>query len=248
MPPRQFSPLELNQLQKYGFGGSVLATIGEKPVEYVTGHAEFCGLDFLVNESTLIPRLESERIVQMAFDHLTRLEISHPIIADVGTGSGCLAISLAAKLVKINLPYTIYLSDISPEALAVSEQNAARLLPSTVNLFFEPSDLFENYPQVHFDLVMANLPYISSESIASLSPSIKDFEPRSALDGGPEGNFYLNRLLDSLPNFLSKQGLAILEINDTHSVSSFTLPKEIDSQIASDLYGVPRFLIVHLKD
>lgn len=247
MPPRQFSPLELNQLQKYDFGGSNLATIGEKPVEYVTGHAEFCGLDFLVNKATLIPRLESEKIVQLAFAYLTSQKISHPIIADVGTGSGCLAISLAAKLVKIDLPYTIYLSDISPKALALSEQNAARLLPSTVNLFFEPSDLFENYPQIAFDLVMANLPYIPSESMASLSPSVKDFEPRSALDGGPKGNLYLNRLLGSLPNFLSKQGLAILETNDTHSVSDFTIPPELDSQIASDLYGVPRFLIVHLK-
>lgn len=248
MTTRHFSPLEINQLQKHGFYTDDLSPLGEKPVEYVTGHADFCDLDFLVTPATLIPRLESEKIVELGFEHLSRQKISHPVIADIGTGSGCLAISLAAKFLKNNTPYTIYLSDISTEALAVAEKNASRLLTSTVNLFFEPSNLLENYPLIKFDLIMANLPYIPTANLSALPPSVKDFEPLSALDGGPQGIFLLQRLITKLPNFLSKDGMAILELDDTHRLSDFMIPTALSANLEKDIFGISRFLCLHFKD
>lgn len=247
MPKRVFSQLELNHLRKYSFAGLDLDTIWEKPVEYVTGHAEFCELDFLVNESTLIPRLESEKIVQTSLDHIQDRKIPHPVIADVGTGSGCLGLSLAVKLFREQIPYTIYLSDISPEALKITQQNASRLLTSPANLFFEQSNLLENFPKIKFDIIIANLPYIPSGDIDLLDSSVKDFEPRTALDGGPEGTIFINQLLQDLPSFLSDRGLAILEINDTQALQDFHFPSGLSVKFEKDLFGVNRFLILHQK-
>ncbi len=217
---------------------------GEEPVEYLTGHAQFCGLDFLVNSSTLIPRLESEKIVKLTLDFIEKHELAHPAIADIGTGSGCLGLSLASGLIKRQIPYTIYLSDISLPALQTAEENAQRLIFSPANLFFLESDLFDSYPRIKFDIIVANLPYIPTGNISALPSSVKDFEPIPALDGGSKGTAVINRLLKQLPRFLSSQGMAILEINDTHSVGDFSLPKNLTASIEKDLYGVSRFLII----
>ena len=247
MSKRHFSSLELNHLKKYGFSNIDLESIGEKPVEYVTGHAECCDLDFFVNESTLIPRLESEKIVQISLDHIQEQSLLHPAIADLGTGSGCLGLTIAVKLSQKQIPYTIYLSDISQEALKVAQKNASNLLPSTTNLFFEQSNLFDNYPKIKFDIILANLPYIPSAYISTLPLSVKDFEPRTALDGGPQGTTLINRLLQQLPSFLSEHGVAILEINDTHSLHDFTISPSLTTEIKTDLYQKPRFLVLHPK-
>jgi len=219
-------------------------SLGEKPVEYLTGHAEFCGLDFLVNESTLIPRLESEKIVQLAEQFIANHELTHPTIADVGTGSGCLGLSLAVSLQSKQIPYTIYLSDISPQALEVTKNNASRLLPSTVNLFFERSNLLENFPKIKFDIVLANLPYIPSKNISTLDTSVKNFEPLIALDGGPQGTSLINQLIKTLPLFLSNLGLAIIEIDDTHVLKDFAIPNLFSVKIEQDLFCFPRFLVI----
>lgn len=244
MPPRQLTPLELNHLRKHGLYDLDPTSIGDQPVEYLTGHADFFGLDFLVTSDTLIPRLESEYLVQQAIQIITDQKIAHPIIGDLGTGTGCLGLSLALNLTRQQTPYTIFLSDISPDALEVAKQNAERLLPSTVNLFFELSDLFSHFPPIKFDLLLANLPYIPTSNIAHLDASVRDHEPQLALDGGPDGALYLNRFLKDLPNFLSDRGTALLEINDTHTLSNFVIPSSLSAQIQKDLHGLPRYLIV----
>ena len=221
--------------------------MGEKPVEYLTGHAEFFGLDFLVTPDTLIPRLESEYLVQQAIQIIADQKISHPVIADIGTGSGCLGLSLAFNLAQRQIPYTIFLSDISPQALKVAEQNAAKLLTSTANLFFETSDLLKSFPSIKFDLLLANLPYIPTKNLSRLNPSVRDYEPRLALAGGTDGTLHINRLLKDLPPFLSRGGVAIFEIDDTHSLTSFTIPRALSTQIDKDLHGLPRYLTVRLK-
>jgi len=243
MPKRVLTPLEVNHLKKHGFSDTDPG-LGEKPVEYLTGQAEFCGLDFLVNESTLIPRLESEKIVRLAEQFIAIHDLTHPTIADVGTGSGCLGLSLAVSLQSKQIPYTIYLSDISPQALEVAKNNASRLLPSTVNLFFEQSNLLENFPKIEFDIVLANLPYIPSKNISTLDASVKDFEPLLALDGGPQGTSLINQLIKTLPIFLSDLGLAIIEIDDSHTLRDFSIPNFFSAKIESDVFRVPRFLII----
>ncbi len=239
---RTLSPYERNQLNKWA-PKIDLSSIGEKPIEYVTGHAEFADQDFIVTKDTLIPRIESVQIISIALQFIDNHSLSHPVIADIGTGSGCLGISLAVKLSKTNTPYSIFLSDISPQALKVADLNAQRILHSPENIFFLQSNLLENYPQIKFDLILANLPYIPSQNISKLHSSVKDFEPKIALDGGLKGNLYINALLSKLPLFLSKGGHAIFEIDDTHSFDSFTIPQNITATIKNDTFDKPRFLI-----
>lgn len=245
MTKRHLSPYELNHLRRWAPQVDP-DLIGDQPVEYITGHAEFLGLDFLVTPDTLIPRLESEQIVTTALDFIDNHHLDHPTIADIGTGSGCLGVSLAYKLTRRQIPYTIYLSDISLSALKVADLNAQRLLHSPENLFFQESNLFENYPSIKFDLILANLPYIPTKNIASLDPSVKNFEPISALDGGSKGNLFINALLDKLPQYLNSNGQAIIEIDDTHRLDSFTIPQELSVKIDQDCFHQPRFLIVTL--
>lgn len=239
---RNLSPYEQNELRKWAKGTNP-STIGEKPVEYVTGHVEFCGFDFLVTEDTLIPRIESEQIVTEALQFIDDRGLAHPVIADIGTGSGCLGISLAVRLSKRQIPYSIFLSDISPKALKVADLNAQKLLHSPENIFFQESNLLESFPKIKFDLILANLPYIPTNIIKTLDSSVKDFEPKIALDGGAKGNLYVNALLDKLPQFLSRGGQAIFEINDTHTIESFTIPNNLSAKIENDCFDKPRFLV-----
>jgi len=242
---RTLSPYEQNELHKWASKINP-DTIGEKPVEYVTGHATFKGLDFLVTCDTLIPRIESEGIVDMSLKFIEDGDLAHPVIADIGTGSGCLGISLAYKLQKWQIPYTIFLSDISPKALKVADLNVQRLIHSPENIFFQESNLLDSFPKIKFDLILANLPYIPTKNIKSLDPSVKDFEPKIALDGGVQGNLFINALLDILPRFLNSGGLALFEIDDTHTMDSFTIPKKLTAKIENDCFDKPRFLVVSL--
>lgn len=239
---RTLTPYEQNELRRWS-PNTDPASIGSKPIEYVTGHAQFAGLDFLVTQDTLIPRLESEQILDLALEYIDNHGLAHPTIADIGTGSGCLGLSLAVRLTKRQLPYTIFLSDISLKSLKVADLNAQRLLHSPENLFFLESNLFENYPSIKFDLILANLPYIPSKNINHLDSSVKDFEPRLALDGGVKGNLFINALLAKLPEFLAPRGLAIFEIDDTHTLSSFSIPKNLSVSLEKDCFKKNRFLV-----
>jgi release factor glutamine methyltransferase len=239
---RKLSSYEQNQLHWWAPNINP-ETIGEKPVEYVIGHAQFLGLDFQVTPDTLIPRLESEQIVTDALQFVVDHELAHPVIADIGTGSGVLGISLAVLLTKRQTPYSIFLSDISTKALKVADLNTQKLLHSPENIFFLESNLLEAFPKIKFDLILANLPYIPTKNIETLDSSVKDFEPKLALDGGAKGNLFINALLAKLPDFLSKVGQAIFEIDDTHTLDSFTIPKDLAATIKNDCFGKPRFLV-----
>lgn len=242
MTKRILSPYEQNELRKWAKDID-LDTLGEKPIEYVTGHAQFLGLDFLVTPDTLIPRLESEQIVKTALQFIDDHDLAHPVIADIGTGTGCLGISLAVRLSKRQIPYSIFLSDISLKALKVADLNTQRLLHSPENIFFLESNLLEAFPKIKFDLILANLPYIPTKNIDKLDLSVRNYEPKITLDGGAKGNLYINALLAKLPQFLSKNGQAILEIDDTHTLNSFTIPKSLSVTIENDCFKKPRFLV-----
>lgn len=176
-----------------------------EPVAYVVGYKEFYGLDFYVDRRVLIPRPETELLVEKA------IELAHeirgaPILADVGTGSGAIAISLA-----LHLPQAlIYATDISEETLAVAALNCkGHEVQERVRLL--AGDLLSPLPEP-VDLIVANLPYVRRTEFEGLARDIVDYEPRLALNGGPDGLEYVHRLLAQAGPYLQPQGAILLEI------------------------------------
>ncbi|MCL1885357.1 MAG: peptide chain release factor N(5)-glutamine methyltransferase [Dehalococcoidia bacterium] len=201
-----------------------------EPLAYITGQREFYKLDFIVNSNVLIPRPESEHLVDKA------LELAHsvptPIIADIGTGSGAIAIALAVNLSNSK----IYAVDISPEALGVARANAARhAVASRIN--FIHGNLLDSVPEA-VDILVANLPYVKSDDCIN-SP-----EPHMALDGGDEGLDVIERLCTALPNKLHPEGSVLLEIGSGQAVNVVRMLQSSLSaahiETIKDLAGIER--------
>jgi release factor glutamine methyltransferase len=172
------------------------------PLPYVLGHWEFFGLDFEVTPDVLIPRPETELLVERAIAWL-RANPSRRRAVDVGTGSGCIAVSLAADVPDLRVMAT----DISPAALAVASRNAEKNRVAG-RVEFCCCDLFPD--RVGFDLILANLPYIPTETLKQLP--VCGREPALALDGGPDGLAVIRRLLEQVPDRLVPGGLLLMEI------------------------------------
>ena len=180
-----------------------------EPLQYVLGTQEFCGLDFQVTPDVLIPRSETELLVEVVRQKCA--DISEALIADIGTGSGCVAIALARALPEA----TLYATDCSPQALALAQENAKRhgvqnrVTFLTGNLL-DPIQLLGL--QGHLDAIVSNPPYISDANLATLQPEIRLFEPRLALDGGNDGLVFHRRLVREAANFLKSDGLLAIEV------------------------------------
>jgi release factor glutamine methyltransferase len=214
---------------------------------YVLGHWEFFGLDFEVTPDVLIPRPETELLVEKAIAWLQQSPLRRTI-ADVGTGSGAIAVSIA-----VNVPDTRFLAtDISRKALEVAQKNAIKfgvinqidfvqcdLLPSHIESL--PTDL-------HFDLICANLPYIPTSTLYKLS--IFGREPTLALDGGADGLDIIRRLLNIAPEWLALNGMLLLEIESTRGIQALNLARDRLSgasvHLHQDLAGQDRLLEIML--
>jgi release factor glutamine methyltransferase len=176
------------------------------PVAYLVGHKEFYSLPFIVSPSVLIPRPESEFVV-VEYLELTR-QLPNPRSVDVGTGSGCLAIASAhrhrgAHFVAI---------DVSAAALAVARRNATAIGVAE-RIDFRLGDVLDPVAgETPFDAIVCNPPYIPSDTIERLEPGVRDYEPRTALDGGPDGLFMVARLIEQSVSLLKQGGHLILEI------------------------------------
>ena len=215
----------------------------QKPSEYASGKAKFYGRDFIVNPEVLIPRIETEQMVDEVLKYCE--SDKNYTIADVGCGSGCLGITLFLELQKRNINSTVYLSDISNRALEVAHFNDIYHHSEAKFLF---SDLLTNFPtRLLFDVIVANLPYIPTGRISQLPGSVKNFEPKLALDGGPKGVTLINKLLRQLSDHLKPNGLALLEIDDTHKLSSFKIPKVFRGKILKDRFNKTRFLKIEYQ-
>lgn len=176
-----------------------------KPLAYITGTREFMGLEFKVNERVLIPRPETELLVELASAWLDRCRKHLPTVADIGTGSGCIALALAHRHVRVS----VYGVDLSPEALRVAEANRARLRPAG-QVAFLAGHLLRPLPQP-VDLVVANLPYVKDAEWAVLPKHIRLHEPSLALRAGPDGLDAIRGLLKDLPDRLLPGGAVMLE-------------------------------------
>ena len=193
-------PLSAAELATYR--NLVSRRLAGEPVAYLLGHKEFWSLDLLVDARVLIPRPDSETLVEEALARLTG-RTGALRIADVGTGSGALALALAKERPEAQ----IFATDVSPDALAVARANAERL---GLAVTFLEGDLDEPLTP-GFDLIVANLPYIPTGEIAGLSADVRS-EPHLALDGGADGLGLVRRLVEKAPGLLLPGGCLALEI------------------------------------
>jgi release factor glutamine methyltransferase len=214
------------------------------PLPYVLGAWEFFGQSFLVNPSVLIPRPETEILVETAIQWLLA-QPGKRLAADTGTGSGCIAISLAIQVPDLQVTAT----DISIQALEIARTNATRhLVASQVTCLqgdlLEPFERVPTSLPVQFDLMVANLPYIPSETLKTLA--VFEREPQLALDGGKDGLDVLRRYLAQAPKFLAPEGLILMEIEANQGESALELAQAhfpgSAISLHSDLGGHDRLL------
>ena len=212
------------------------------PLAYVTGEAGFYGRMFGVDARVLVPRPETELAVEWAVRHLRAIGRENGTAADVGTGSGAIAVTLAAELPELG----VYATDVSQDALAVARRNAARNQVFQ-RVTFLHGDLAEPLlPYAPFDCVVANLPYVPSAECAA-APDPVAFEPLLARDGGPDGLDLYRRLALSLPGLIAPRGIAILEAAPANAPKLEALVRgalpAAGVETIADYAGLDRFVV-----
>lgn len=237
---RFFSQLdeELSPGQGQDLKEALERRMGGEPTAYITGHREFYGLDFIVNRDVLIPRPETELLVEKAIALAGRRPIKK--IADIGTGSGAIAISLAVNLPRV----TIYATDISSRALGVARRNCKKHAVEDRIVLLQ-GGMLEPLPE-KVNLIVANLPYVRAADVkGTLS-----FEPLPALNGGKDGLDSIGLLCHQVIKKLAKQGCLLLEVGQGQARSvSALLAKEFPgaaSEIYRDLAGIERVVSLSL--
>jgi release factor glutamine methyltransferase len=233
-PERRLTPKELTRYRDL-----TARRAAREPLAYIVGHREFYGLDFAVDGRALIPRPETELLVEEAL-RLAKGMGPEVRIADVGAGSGAIAVALA-----VHLPgATIYALDASPEALALAAENAAR---HGVRVRCLVGDLLAPLPEA-VDLIAANLPYVTREEWSALPPEIRDHEPRSALDGGADGLGVIGRLLSTAGRHLRPGGGVLAEIGAAQGDKAVALARRAMPgarvRLCQDYAGLDRLVIV----
>jgi release factor glutamine methyltransferase len=203
------------------------------PSQYITGHQEFWGMDLIVSPSVLIPRPETEHLIETVLP-LARA-LPRPRIADVGTGSGCIALALAKELPSAE----IHATDISAEALEIAGANAARHGLES-RLQFHRTDLLDNVAGP-FDVIVSNPPYVGDSEEDQVQLEVRKFEPRNAVFAGPTGTEVIARLIQQATEKLKPDGWLVMEISGTIVGQVGTLLERwTDVRIISDLQGIPR--------
>lgn len=206
-----------------------------RPLWYIIGDADFCGYKIKVDERVLIPRPETEELVQQA---VAAAEEGNSIL-DLCTGSGAVAIAVYKELEKRRCKVTVTASDVSGEALALARENAEA---NGANIAFVQSDLFSRI-RGRFDVIVSNPPYIPTGDIEGLQREVKDFEPRLALDGGADGLDYYRRIAENAGKYLVRGGVLIMEVGAGEAESVVKLFKYCDySMVTKDMNGVDRFV------
>lgn len=204
------------------------------PAQYITGHQEFWGMDFIVSPAVLIPRPETEHVIETVLP-LARA-LTNPRIADVGTGSGCIALAVAKELPLAE----IHATDISSDALEIARANAARhQLEGRIH--FHQVDLLQGLGDNCFDLVASNPPYVGESEEDQVQLEVRKFEPRNAVFAGPTGLEVIQRLIPQAYRTLKPDGWLVIEISGTivERVKDL-LHSWNEVRITNDLHGIPR--------
>jgi release factor glutamine methyltransferase len=209
------------------------------PTQYITGHQEFWGLDLIVTPAVLIPRPETEHVVENVLELVKQRDPEEKLrLIDVGAGSGCIALALASELSTVE----IHACDISEEALEIARINAARLRLEH-RIQFQRSDLLAAYPGEQFDFVVSNPPYVGESEADKVQRQVRDFEPKVAVFSGDEGIDVYRRLIPQARAALKPGGWLVMEIG-------FSMEEKVKQLLASweeiqtmvDLQGIPRVL------
>jgi release factor glutamine methyltransferase len=248
-PERELTP---NETQRYDDALARRAT--GVPAQYITGHQEFWGLDLIVSPAVLIPRPETEHVVEAVLEIVSRAATKqdqdqkpragapaqHDLrIVDVGTGSGAIALALAKELPSAE----IHATEISPQALEVARANAARHeLASRIE--FHPADLLDGLSPASFDFVVSNPPYVGESEEDAVQLEVRKFEPRNAVFAGPTGLEVIERLIPQAHTALKPDGWLVFEISGTIADRVRSLLASWDKvEIKNDLQGIARVAI-----
>lgn len=223
------------------------------PAQYITRHQEFWGMDLIVSPAVLIPRPETEHVIERVLEITRELTGETPVtppptldigarasspvhIVDVGTGSGCVALALAKELPGAE----IHATDFSREALEVARANAARLQLEN-RIQFHETDLLSGMDQNGFDFVVSNPPYVGESEEDSVQLDVRKFEPRQAVFAGPTGTEVIQRLIPQAWEALKPGGWLVIEISGTIAERvQLLLSDWSEFQIMNDLQGIPR--------
>lgn len=225
------------------FREAVARRASGEPLQYITGVQDFYGREFRVTTDVLIPRPETELLVEAALEVIAHKPA--PLICDVGTGSGCIAITLVCERTDARAVAV----DVSAPALAVAEDNSRRHGVSD-RMRFTISDCFESVDRTAFDLVVSNPPYVAAAALSGLQREVRDHEPLVALSSGVDGLDVIRRLLRDAPAFLKTDGYLIMEIGFDQGEKVQRLINEnlwrLD-EIRPDLQGIPRIVLVQKR-
>jgi len=242
---------QISEAQLEEFRRTLDLRAGGQPLQYITGHQEFFGLDFEVTSDVLIPRPETELLVETALKLVANAGVA-PLICDVGTGSGCIVVTLLHEL--RNYPGARAVAiDVSEAALAVARRNAARHSVSE-RIRFVLSDRFAALADRDhgkqggshrelFDLIVSNPPYVADGAISGLQREVRDFEPRLALGAGVDGLSVISRLVEEAGDFLKTGGHFVFEIGfDQRQAVEELVDYKVWRLLGiySDLQGIPR--------
>ena len=230
-------PLEPAELARYR--EAIKQRVQRVPVAYIIGEKEFMGLTFKVTEDTLVPRPDTEILVQAAIERL-RARGDAPRFADIGTGSGAICLSVLHFLPKAQADTV----DISPAARAIAEENAAALEVAD-RVTFHTGDLLAPLAGQCYDAILSNPPYIPDGDIAALAPEVRLKEPHTALAGGKDGLDFYRRLMANAPALLKDGGFLAVEvgIHQAAPVAALSVPSFSRTEILKDYAGIERVVI-----
>lgn len=217
------------------------------PLQYITGKQSFMGIDFAVDENVLIPRQETEMLVEAVLETVKASKGKIKRVLDLCTGSGAIAVSLAALTRGLH----VTASDISNEAVALARKNAS---DAAVKVDFTVGDLFAPFKKAFsrtekFDLIVSNPPYIRSSVIPTLQVEVREHEPMRALDGGEDGLDFYRRIIAQAPDYLRKNGIVALEIGHDQAQAIGDLAADSGAyaraEIIRDLAGLDRVMVLY---